>query len=197
MFPKISDINTDGIKIKADRVYYNDTFLRCQTGLVECSGGVSEDGKIRFTLSASAQSRLKHIDSMIEILAEEKGVDYHPISSTSLTVGLWTRFFDNNKAHIDNMSSMLSTEFTALILLDMSKIIMFNDKLMLSVTVQQVMVRTYNQLPSGCVIYTSLTDLRIAMTTKSDLSLLGLGPVDEACVSDGSVSDSADINELL
>ena len=206
-FPKISEINTTGIVVKkgsSDNIlpmnlYYNNNFLRCQTGLIECKGGVSEDGKIRFKLSNAASVKIREIDTMVADLAEEQGIDHHPIApldedddlSLSLSVGSWTKFFDNNKAPIDNNSSMLSTEFTALILLDMSRLVVFNDRFMLSITVQQVMVRTYSQLPRGCVIYKSLGELRPVLqkapseTETAMEAFQSLGPYGE------------DINELL
>jgi hypothetical protein len=193
-FPKVNEINTAGILVKNRILHYNGGPLRCQTGLVECPGGVSEDGKIRINLSDSSLVKIREIDGILSNIAEQEEMDHQPIS-LNLTIGQFTRFFDSNKEPIDRNSSILASEFTALVLLDMSRLIVFNDRLMLSVTVQQVMVRAYNQLPRGCFIYSSLSELREsgALDNRNGSDEADTH-TEEACVSDESAGD---INELL
>ncbi len=169
--PKINEINTAGIVLKASqsgrRFYYNNKPLIVQTGLVVFPYGVSDVGKLRFQLSETGMSKLNALENMVEEEAQVNSMDHIKIACSewlNLTVGPWTRFFDSNKASVDFNEGCLSSEFTGSLLLDISKIATVDDKLMLSITVNQVLIRVHEQLPQGCKIFTNVADLRQFLT---------------------------------
>lgn len=203
--PKINEINTAGIVLKAGRrFYYNNKPLIVQTGLVVFPYGISDVNKLRFQLSETGMSKLNALDEMVEEEARVQSMDHIKLISSSassagwlnITVGPWTRFFDSNKAQVDFNDGSLSSEFTGSLLLDVSKIATVDDKLMLSITVNQVLIRVQNQLPQGCKIFTNVSDLRQfldgCVKIKIDVETCGI----EETLGD-AVSVDSNVNELL
>jgi hypothetical protein len=194
--PKINEINTAGITNKNGVFYYNSRPLRVQTGLVLCPYGVSDAGKLRFQLSATGLSKLEKLDEMVNSLAEQQGIDHIKISTDgwlNLNVNTWTKFFDSNKSLINATDGVLTSEFTGSLLLDLSKITVFEDRMMLSITIMQVLVRTYNQLPNGCKIFTDIDELRLNLNLNKQKSTI---PQEEA-VATVSMEEEDNLNELL
>jgi hypothetical protein len=202
--PKINEINTAGIVLKAGRrFYYNNKPLIVQTGLVVFPYGISDVNKLRFQLSETGMSKLNTLDEMVEEEARVHAMDHIKITSSSsggwlnITVGPWTRFFDSNKAQVDFNDGSLSSEFTGSLLLDVSKIATVDDKLMLSITVNQVLIRVQNQLPQGCKIFTNVSDLRQFLDECVNAKVNAnpeTGGVEEML---GDASLDSDVNELL
>jgi hypothetical protein len=194
-FPKIHELHTADLAILNSCLLYKSKPVRCQTGIVLCPYGVSEEGKLKFSVSDAGTKVLRHIDTMVEQYAESRGMEYISVFSSdmmNIKIGPWTRFFDSNKVLLSNDNSVLTTEFTASILLEMTNISEFNEKLILSVKLMQVMVRTYNQFPRGCVIFNNIDDLREALTADASAQCVeGSGHAGQ------NFKDDDSTNELL
>jgi hypothetical protein len=175
MFPKLNEINIAGVTCSAGGVLcYNEKPLIVQTGLILCPYGISDANKLRFQLSEAALGKLEKLDELVDSLAMKQGKDHIKIINDgwlNLTIGPWTRFFDNNKALIDAQEGILFSEFTASLLIDLSKVTMFDENMMLSAKINQVLVRTYSQLPRGCEIFTDVAQLRLAQSSGTSGSI--------------------------
>jgi hypothetical protein len=171
--PKLHMINPNGITVKecdggTYELYYNGKPLKCQTGLVNCPYGISEDRKLRVAFDPQAIDVLSHLDKIVSASAsadENAEVEHQPLSVTdneiTINVNAWTTFFDNNKVKINGVMDVpISSEFTAFLLLDLSKVYIFEGKIKLYIGLLQVMIRTVSTLPTGCHVFNNLTSLR-------------------------------------
>lgn len=207
---KLHVINPHGVtvsvKSNAPELWYNSRPLRCQTGLVNCPYGITDDGKLRVTLYPQALTVLQELDNIIKDLAPSMDLEHVPLTlndaELSLTVTGRTAFFDSNKIKIAP-DSVSGAEFTAYMLLDLSKPYIYDGKIKLSILLLQVLVRTFSNLPPGCHVFNTLQELRAHITLTQSVPMLpGLPEEDEttedkveATSSESDSSSSA--NELL
>lgn len=185
-FPKIHELNTNAISISDEgRITYNSKPLRMQTGIVLCS---LDDKRLKFEVSPAGDKVLQEINSLLSNYAESRDMEHFTLSNPlNLTVGPWTRYFDCNRAPITDNSL---SEFSGYVMLEFSNIIEYNGKLLMSIRVLQVLVRTYNQLPRGCAIFTSVEELELS-------SKPSLEPVLEPSLQPALSLENTDVNELL
>ncbi len=209
--PKLHMINANGINVKipedrtgcARELYYNGKPLKCQTGLINCPYGMTEDRKLRVSFNPQATEVLSHLDKIIKDIAVDMDVEHQPLSiadnEVTLTVNSWTNFFDNNKVKMHGVTDVpISSEFTAFLLLDVSKVYIFEDKIKLYIGLLQVMIRNVSTLPTGCHIFSSLTDLRSHLSSSTSTSSTdAVNSCDLIEDTDGNVNDGSGVNELL
>jgi hypothetical protein len=151
------------------------------------------------TLYPGAISVLNALDDIVKDIAQTMDLEHVPLSVKDSVLVLnvnptRVNFFDNNRVKI-SMDEVSAAEFTAYILLDLSKPYIYEGKIKLSIMLLQVLVRTFSNLPNGCHVFNSLSDLRTHIKQQSeqqDVALL-------ECESSSSSSASAveDVNELL
>jgi hypothetical protein len=202
---KLHVINPHGVtvnlnKSNAPELWYNSRPLRCQTGLVNCPYGITDDGKLRITMYPQALTVLHELDNIIKELAPTMDLEHVPLTFTddelSLTViGSRTAFFDSNKIKIAP-ETVSGAEFTAYILLDLSKPYIYDGKIKLSILLLQVLVRTFSNLPPGCHVFNTLEELRAHTLTQST-PMLPVLEEEEVSVVAEDTSESSSSNELL
>jgi hypothetical protein len=177
--------------------------LRCQTGLVNCPYGISEDGKLMVTLYPGAITVLNALDDLIKDIAQNMELEHVPLSVKDSVLVLnvnrtRVNFFDNNRVKI-SMDEVSGAEFTAYILLDLSKPYIYDGKIKMSIMLLQVLVRTFSNLPPGCHIFNSLADLRTHIKQQSahqDVAAMECESSNSGSGSASAVEAEAD-NELL
>lgn len=216
-FPNLSALDLDNIRItrRPDdgryMFYYGSSKLYVRTSILNCPYGRDDAGVVYCEIPHSCLPILDALDELASSIIDPNGEDLVKTQNAGDEQGQnqyvrlvrtidgkkviklhvngdSVKVFDGNGNKVDNISSVMSNEFSSYFLLDLSCLTPFKDKYIWPSHPVQLRLKGFCTLPPGCQIHESLTSLHMALADHASKTVDVYDPV---------VDFDPDVNELL